>query len=95
MDERIADVEWLARAGDEGWPVLMKDERIRYRPAERTAVSAHGVQAFYLTSGNLVAAAMAHQYIAVIDELATVCRESGPFLYAVSGAGLRRIDLTS
>lgn len=40
----------------------MKDERIRYRPAERDAVINHGVQAFCLTSGNLRATAMAAQY---------------------------------
>jgi hypothetical protein len=37
-DETVEDVEWLARAGREGWAVLMKDERIRYRPAERATV---------------------------------------------------------
>ena len=29
-DERIEDVEWLAWAGSRRWPVLMKDDRIRY-----------------------------------------------------------------
>lgn len=28
QDETIADVEWLARCGREGWAVLMKDDRI-------------------------------------------------------------------
>ena len=40
-DETIADVDRLARAGGEGWVVLMKDERIRYRPAERAALVDH------------------------------------------------------
>lgn len=35
---------------------LMKDQRIRYRSAERNAVIAHRVQAFCLTRGNLRAA---------------------------------------
>src|SRR5881275_3087425 len=52
-DEAVTDVEWLAMVGGEGWPVLMKDERIRYRPAEREALIAPGVRAFCLTSGNL------------------------------------------
>lgn len=52
-DETIPDVDWLARAGREGWVVLMKDERIRYRPAERAALVDHRVRAFRLTSGNL------------------------------------------
>ena len=58
-DETIDDVEWLARAGSEGWGVLMKDERIRYRPGERAALIKHKVRAFCLASGNLRALDMA------------------------------------
>ncbi len=92
-DEDVVDTAWLQMTGQRGWPVLMKDERIRYRPAERAALVAYGVQAFCLTGGNLRAAAMAEQYLAVLDELALACETPGPFLYAVSGGGLRRLDL--
>lgn len=92
-DEAVADTEWLELAGQRAWPVLMKDERIRYRPSERAAVVAHRVQAFCLTSGNLRAAAMAEQYLAVMDDLAHACASPGPFLFAVSARGLRRLDL--
>ncbi len=92
-DEGVADTEWLELAGQRGWPVLMKDERIRYRPSERDAVVAHRVQAFCLTGGDLRAAAMAGQYLALIADLAQACRSPGPFLYAVSARGLRRLDL--
>jgi hypothetical protein len=92
-DEDITDVDWLTRSGSEGWPVLMKDERIRYRPAERAAVLAAQVQAFCLVKGNLRAAAMAEIFIAAIDEIAAACQSPGPFLYAVSSKGLRRVDL--
>ena len=92
-DEEIEDETWLERAGTEGWTVLMKDERIRYRPAERAALVSHRVQAFCLTNGNLRASAMARQYIDVIDQMAEACRSPGPFLFAVSGVGLRPIDL--
>ena len=92
-DEDVSDVEWLTRAGHEGWPVLMKDERIRYRPAERDAVLAAGVQAFCLVKGNLRAAAMAELFIDAIAEIADACLTPGPFLYSVSRVGLRRVDL--
>jgi len=92
-DEDVPDTEWLAHAGQRGWPVLMKDERIRYRSAERGAVLASAVQAFCLTNGNLRAAVMAHQFLAVIDKIATACGQPGPFVYAVSPAGLRGIEL--
>jgi len=61
-DEEVTDVEWLTLAGNREWPVLMKDERIRYRAAEREALIAHRVRAFCLTSGNLRAAEMAQQF---------------------------------
>lgn len=48
--QSVADTDWLHLAGENGWPVLAKDERIRYRPAERAAIVRHGVRAFYLTS---------------------------------------------
>jgi len=92
-DQDVADTAWLQLAGQRGWPVLMKDERIRYRPAERAALIAHQVQAFCLTGGNLRAAVMAEQYLAVMDDLARACEARGPFLYAVSASGLRRLDL--
>lgn len=92
-DETIADVDWLARAGHEGWVVLMKDERIRYRPAERAVLVDHRVRAFCLTSGNLRAAEMAQQYIAVLGKLTAACAAPGPFLFVVSRSGLRRVDL--
>jgi PIN like domain len=94
-DETIADVEWLMHAGREGWAVLMKDERIRYRPAERAAVVDHRVRAFCLTSGNLRARDMAGLYLGVLDRIAAACAEPGPFLYAVSRQGLRQLDLTT
>lgn len=93
-DERVTDVDWLARAGQEGWIVLMKDDRVRYRSAERAALIAFRVRAFCLTGGNLRAADMAEQYLAVLDELGTACRQPGPLLYTVSTAGLRGVDLT-
>ena len=78
-DETIPDVDWLTRAGREGWVVLMKDDRIRYRPTERAAVIDHRVRAFCLTSGNLRARDMAALYLAVLDPLAEACTQPGPF----------------
>jgi hypothetical protein len=71
----------------------MKDERIRYRPAERAAFVNHRVRACRLTSGNLCAAEIAQLYITVLEKLTAACATPGPFLYVVSRSGLRRIDL--
>lgn len=92
-DEGAADVDWLELAGTREWVVLMKDERIRYRPAERRALVTHGVRPFCLTGGNLRARQMAELFLAALDEIATACVAPGPFLCAVSPRGVRHLDL--
>lgn len=93
-DEDVADVDWLAVAGQRGWVVLMKDEKIRYRQAERAALVTHGVRAFCLTSGNVRAAEMAALFLSRLEAITAACQAPGPFLYAVSSRGLRRLDLS-
>lgn len=92
-DELVADVDWLELAGTNRWPVLMKDQRIRRRPAERRALLAHGVQAFCLTNGNLRIPAMAEQFLSAWRNIEHACTTPGPYLYAVSHSGLRRVEL--
>ncbi len=36
-DEQVADTDWIEEAAKHGWPILMKDKRIRHRSAEITA----------------------------------------------------------
>ena len=55
--------------------VLMKDDRIRYRPVECAAVIDHNVRAFCLTSGNLRARDMAELYLRRPRRLAAACTE--------------------
>lgn len=88
------DVEWLQLAGRQGWRVLMKDERIKYRTAERQALIAHGVRAFCLTSGNLTAQAMADCFVRHQVRIWSESTGDGPALFAVSRAGVREIDLS-
>lgn len=44
------DEDWLTQVGLNGWIVLTKDHRIRYRNIERTALMRAGVGAFILTA---------------------------------------------
>lgn len=92
-DERVEDTDWLAMAGAKLWPVLMKDERIRYRPAERAAIRAAGVPAFCLTNGNLRAADMARYLINNKQAIWFAATKPGPALYAVAASGIRLLDL--
>lgn len=42
IGQGLPDEEWLRDAGERGWVVLMKDAKIRYRPAElRSATARH------------------------------------------------------
>ena len=47
------DEDWLVEVGKRGWIVLTKDDRIRYRATERTALASARVRAFVLTSSQL------------------------------------------
>ena len=92
-DEGVLDTEWLQLAGSHDWPVLMKDDRIRYRPAEQAALIRHGVRAFCLTAGNLAAAEMAGLFIARRKQIWELASQPGPSLFALNRGGLREIDL--
>lgn len=94
-DELVEDTTWLELAGASGWPVLMKDDRIRYRTAEREALVSAGVIAFCLTSGNLTAERMAGRFTAHRARIWRQAVASGPALFAVSGGEVRRIDLSA
>lgn len=93
-DETVSDPEWLELAGTSGWIVFMKDERIRYRPAERWAVKRYGVRCFCLTSGNLTGEQMAQRFLDNLDGIVTACAGAGPFIYAVHARRLVQLPLT-
>ena len=93
QDEKVTDIEWLKLAGTNGWPVLMKDEKIKYRTAERRALIEHGVRAFCLTSGNLSAREMADCLIGHQERIWAEAIGDGPALFAISRAEVREIEL--
>lgn len=82
-EERVPDEEWLERCGREGWVVLTKDGRIRYRPAEIEAIRRNGVKAFVVARGGLTAASQVSRFIANAERIEAACQAEGPFVYAV------------
>jgi hypothetical protein len=92
-DESVADTEWLQLAGTEGWAVFMKDERIRYTPAEKAAVEQHAVRCFCLTRGNLTGEHMAQRFLDNLDAITAACASEGPFIYAVHATRIVRLPL--
>ena len=43
MGQGLSDEEWLRDAGRQGWVVLMKDAKVRHRPAQRLAIETYAV----------------------------------------------------
>jgi hypothetical protein len=92
-DQDVADVEWIEECSRNQWTALMKDARIRRRPAKKQAVIRHSVRCFCLARDDLTSAEMARPYIANVDRILTACSERGPYIYAVHAKTIRRLDL--
>lgn len=90
-DERIADVQWIQDAAVHGWPILMKDKRIRYRRAEIDAVVQHAAKCFVITRGDLTSAEMADRFQASRDAIYEAVTMPGPYIHAVHSDRLELI----
>lgn len=90
VGQGLGDTEWLRDAGDAGWVVLMKDDRIRYRPAELEALKVAGVRAFCLTNANLRGEEMAQRFVDQLPEITRIASEhAGPYVFGVYADGVR------
>lgn len=84
-DDDASDEEWLTFAGRNDYVVVTKDKQIRLRLAERDALVAANVRAFFLTSGNLTGAEMSTILTAQLTTMTRVARETPrPFVATVS-----------
>lgn len=63
IGQGLADEEWLRDAGERAWVVLMKDAKIRYRPAELQVLIDFGLRAFCLTNANMRGVEMARRLV--------------------------------
>jgi predicted nuclease of predicted toxin-antitoxin system len=76
------DEEWLMVAGQKGWIVVTRDERIRYRVAEKQAIRRAKVRAFVLAAqGNLRAEMLAEIFLKALPKVrALVAKQRPPFI---------------
>jgi hypothetical protein len=82
------DEVWLAEVGRRGWIVLTKDDRIRYRVTERTALASAKVKAFVLTSTQLQGSEMAAAFVTALPRIKRfIANHPPPFLCRVSRNG--------
>jgi len=84
---KVADAEWMARADDEGWVAVCKDDKIRYRPGERELMSRGGLRVFCLTNGNLTRDAMVAWFAQAHHGLLTQAPQPGPWMLGVYARG--------
>jgi predicted nuclease of predicted toxin-antitoxin system len=82
------DRVWLAAAGERGWVVLTKDQKLRYRPLEIEALRASKARVFVLTAGNLRGVEIAAVFQEALPQIFKVLEsQTGPFLARVSKSG--------
>jgi hypothetical protein len=89
--QRLADEIWLADAGRRDWIVLLKDDAIRRRPAERDALMRAGVRAFCLTNAQLRAEEQTSRFVDNINRILQRARKPGPYIYGVYEGRLERL----
>jgi PIN like domain len=82
-DEEVADTEWIADAASRGWPILMKDKRIRHRRAEIEAVATNKAKCFVITRGDLTSADMVRRLVTNKQAIFRAIVTSGPYIYSV------------
>ncbi len=87
--QNAQDPEWLTEAGKNNWIVVTRDERIRYRVAEKQAIRRAKVRAFVLAAqGNLRAETLAEIFIKALPKVRkTVTKQKPPFVAKISRNG--------
>ena len=83
VGQGLRDETWLRDVGEHGWVVLMKDDAIRRRPAERDALTTGGVRAFCLTNAQLRGEEQARRLVANRHRILRQAQRPGPYIYGV------------
>lgn len=89
--QQLDDETWLRDAGEKGWVVLMKDDAIRRRPAERDALADAGVRAFCLTNAQLRKEEQTERFVGNIDRILRQAQQPGPYIYGVYNGYIQRL----
>lgn len=90
------DDEWLLVIETRGLVLITRDQRIRYRPVEKRMWVEHRVRGFVLTGRR---SQSTRDSLSVLErhwpriELIAGSNPEGPWMYAVTQAGLRQIEL--
>lgn len=93
--EKTQDKDWLPVAGKNDWVVIKRDKKIRSRRWEREALIAANLRTFCLTgAGNYSRWDVLRLLTARWERIEEVAEnEPGPYIYAVTRDGVRRLPL--
>jgi hypothetical protein len=83
VGQGLKDETWLRDVGEHDWVVLMKDDAIRRRPAERDALTDGGVRAFCLTNAQLRGEEQARRLVENRHRILRLAQRPGPYIYGV------------
>ena len=82
------DTDYLPRVGSEGWFLVTRDLRIRYRPAEKMALKQHGVGAFFMSGKNLQRCQLIQQLVRNWPRMKELANKTNvPFAFHVPPTG--------
>jgi PIN like domain len=83
------DPEWLTAVGERNWIVVTRDERIRYRVAEKQAIRRAKVRAFVLAAqSDLRADMLAQNFLKALPKIRPVVeKQKPPFIAKISRSG--------
>jgi hypothetical protein len=88
-EQLVKDEEWLAEAGEHGYVLLTKDDRLRYRSPEREAMVAAGARVFCLTNRNLTGPQQIERFKKHMNRIVQRARKPGPRIYGIYEDDLR------
>ena len=91
--QSVQDETWLQLAGENGWPVLTADDKIRFRKIEKEALINYKAQVFVLPSRkNMKAKDEAERFISHKKDIEKKCEQDGPFAFSVRKDGLAKLE---
>jgi predicted nuclease of predicted toxin-antitoxin system len=82
LRQDATDPEWLTLAGNNHWIVVTRDERIRYRVAEKQAIRRAKVRAFVIVAhGDLRIEEIAEIFLKALPKIQSIAaQEKPPFI---------------
>ena len=95
LEPNVPDTEVLAHVGSEGWCLVTRDHRIRYRPAESGALKTHQVGVFFMGGKNLRRCQIIQQFVRnwpKMKKLAGTTKRPFAFRVPSRGTGIKPIS---